>query len=122
MATDGQESMTLVLALSAVERLARPAEAVADAGRWSRHVGVAGDDRSAVTDAVERAAADPDFVSGESGLVGALSAVRQRFPTDRHVFVSADDADRPTARALGWEFLTVAEAAERAGWELASDE
>lgn len=116
MAEDG--SMTLVLALSAVRELADPAAAVADAREWSRHVGVVGDEMSTVTETVERAGADPDFVSGEAGMAGSLSAVRQRFATDRHVFVSGDDGERATAQALGWEYLSLEDAAAKADWAL----
>lgn len=118
MAHGGDESMTLVLALSAVQRLGDPAAAIADASEWSRHVGVVGDDRPAVIDAVERAAADPDFVSGEAGMAGSLSAVRQRFATDRHVFVSAVERERATAQALGWEYLSLADAVAKADWDV----
>lgn len=122
MAAETGESMTLVLSLGAVERLERPADAIADARRWSRHVGVVGDDPSSLTAAIEGTGAEPDFVSGEGGKVGSLSAIRQRFPTERHVFVSPVEADGQTARALGWEFLPLGEAAEKAGWELAPGE
>ena len=122
MADERDESMTLAFALSALERLERPAAAVADASRWSRHVGVVGDDASELTDAIERADADPDFVSGEAGTAGSLSAIRQRFSTDRHVFVGADESDRSVAQALGWEYLPLEDAAAKAEWPLADDE
>lgn len=122
MAAEGNGSMTLAFALSAVERLERPAEAIADASRWSRHVGVVGDDLSELTATIESADAEPDFVSGEAGTAGSLSAIRQRFSTDRHVFVSADEGERPTAQALGWEYLPLADAAAKAEWPLAPDE
>jgi hypothetical protein len=113
--------MTLVFALSAVERLARPAEAIDDASRWSRHVGVVADDRSELVATIERADADPDFVSGDAETAGSLLAIRQQFSTDRHVFVSADETERPTARALGWEYLPVQEAAAKAEWPLVDE-
>ena len=122
MAGERGESMTLVFALSAVERLERPADAVADASRWSRHVGVVGDDASELTATIERTDADPDFVSGESGTAGSLSAIRQRFSTDRHVFVGSDETDRSVAQALGWEYLPLEDAAAKAEWPLADDE
>lgn len=115
-------SMTLVFALSALQRLARPADAVAAASRWSERVGVVGDDETAVTGVVERTGADPDFVSGEAGMAASLSAVRQRFATDRHVFVSGDDSERATAQALGWECLTLEDAAAEAEWPLDDEE
>lgn len=112
--------MTLVFSLAALERLARPADAIADAQRWSRHVGVVADDASRLRATIEEAGAEPDVVSGEGGKAGSLSAIRQRFPTERHVFLSTVEADGQMARALGWEFLPLSEAAEKAGWELAS--
>lgn len=122
MAGHGTESMTLVLAVSALERLADPAAAIEDAGRWSEHVGVVGDDYAALTTAIERAGADPDFISGDAEKAGSLASVRQRFTTDRHVYVSADADERPTVTALGWEFLLVDEAAENADWALVDEE
>lgn len=121
MAGESTGTMTLVLALSAVNRLTNPAEAIQDAGRWSDHVGIVGDDYGQLTAAIERAGADPDFVSGEAEKAGSLASVRQRFATDRHVYVSADDAERPTVTALGWEFLSIAEAAESADWSLVDE-
>lgn len=113
--------MTLVLALSAIERLENPADAIADASQWSRHVGVVADDSSHLTTTVENADAEPDFVSGEAGTAGSLSAIRQRFSTDRHVFVSVDATERQTAQALGWEYLPLEEAATKADWPLVVD-
>lgn len=119
MADAGGESMTLVLGLSALAELASPADALDDAARWSSHVGVVGDDPSVVRSTLERMGANPDFVSGSGGTSGSLSAVRQQFATDRHVFVSVDESARATARALGWESLTLQEAARKAEWPLA---
>lgn len=112
---DGE--MTLAFHRAALERLARPADAVADARRWSDHVGVVDD--APVADAAVVEAVEPDFVSGEGGTAGSLAAVRQQFPSDRHVFVGATESDRNTAQALGWEYLPVERAAEKAGWPLA---
>ncbi|MFC4439106.1 MULTISPECIES: DUF7124 domain-containing protein [Natrialbaceae] len=112
--------LTLVFTVAAVERLANPPVAVADARGWSTSVGVVGDgEPDAVTDAVERADVDPDFVSGAKGTAGSLAAVRQRLSTDRYVVVGSDDEVRRTAQALGWEYLPLEEAAAKAGWELA---
>lgn len=113
--------MTLVFALPALERLAEPAEVVADARRWSDHVGVAGDAPSTeLTAAVDRLGLDPDFVS-RVGTAGSLAAIRQRFATERHVFVGTSDDDRGISEALGWEYLPVGDAAAKAGWTLADD-
>ena len=119
----GRGEMTLVITAAALERLADSAAVVADARQWSARVGIVGDDASeAVTTVVERAGADPDFVSGRKGTAGSLAAVRQRFPTDRYVVVGTDDAVRTTAQALGWEYLPIEEAAENAEWALEDPE
>lgn len=122
MADASGDSMTLVLDLSALGRLASPAEAIDDAACWSSHIGVVGDDPSVVRSTLERVGAEPDFVSGSGGTSGSLSAVRQQFATDRHVFVSVDESARATARALGWESLTLEEAARKAEWPLGGDD
>lgn len=115
----GRGEMTLVFTAAAVGRLAEPSAAVDDARRWSERVGVVADDAPGeVRSALERAGVEPDFVSGEKGTTGSLAAVRQRFPTDRYVVVGTDDGVRATAGALGWEYLSVEEAAEKAGWRL----
>lgn len=114
--------MTLMVERSALERLEDPAAALADAARWSTYLGVVSEDPEAVRSFVERVNADPDFVSGTGGTAGALSAIRQRFATERHVFVSLDESARATARALGWEGLPLAEAARKAEWTLERDD
>lgn len=114
------ETMTLLLSVPALEALAAPAAAIDDARRWSDYVGVVGNDEAAaesVESFVDGLKADPDFVAGAA--VGSLAAVRQRFRTDRHVVVGTSDADRDVAAALGWEYLTVEEAAAKAEWSLA---
>jgi hypothetical protein len=119
MAEIGGGEMTLVFGLSALGRLREPAASVADARRWSEYVGVAGDPSSGnLTAAVERAGVEPDFISDETGLTGSLAAIRQRFTTDRHVFLGSSGDERGISEALGWEYLPVEEAAERAGWAL----
>lgn len=111
------ETMTLLLSVAAVERLAAPAAAIEDARQWSDYVGVVGND-AAATESVETYVdgleADPDFVAGAA--IGSLAAVRQRFRTDRHVVVGTSDADRDVAAALGWEYLPLETAAEKAEW------
>lgn len=112
--------MTLVFSLAALCGLERPADAVADAGQWSEHVGVVSDAGSGIEDAVERLGASPDFVAGQAEISGSLAAIRQRFGTDRHVFVATTAPERATARALGWETLSLDEAADAADWPTAA--
>lgn len=120
MADGGRGDMTLVVALGALQRLARPAEAVAAARNWSEYVGVAADQSAeSMKEYLDANGVDPDFLSATDRKAGSLAAFRQRFPTDRHVFVGASETDRQTAQALGWEYLPVDEAAEKAEWPLA---
>lgn len=117
----GREEMTLVIDLSALNRLGDPAEAVAAAHKWSENVGLVSDrSADAVREAVDSKNVECDFVSAKDEKTGSLAAVRQRFPTERHVFIGTSDDDRQTAEALGWEYLPVEEAAEKAEWPLAS--
>lgn len=111
--------MTLAITVAALKRFAEPRTVVVDARQWSTRVGVVGDDApDEVTNTLERARVDPDFVSGQKGTTGSLAAIRQRFPTDRYVVVGTDDEVRTTAQALGWEYLSIEDAAEKANWEL----
>ena len=122
MAEGGTNGMTLVFALPAIERFVRPGKVIDDAHRWSRHLGVVGNEApDEVGATIDRTGIDPDFVSGKGGTAGGLAAIRQRFPTDRHVIIGTSDEDRRTAQALGWEYLSVEAAAEKAGWELVDD-
>lgn len=120
MSVAGDGTMTLVVTVSAVQRLADPGEAIAEAKRWSEHVAVVGDDIGSVDDTravVDDLDVEPDIVAGAVG--GGLADLRQRLRTDRHVFVGTTDQQRAIATALGWEYLTVDDAAEAAGWPLA---
>lgn len=118
----GDGDLTLAIGLGALQRLASPADVVADAHRWSTNVGVTTDRPVESTQALlDEYGVDCDFVSGSGGQSGSLAAVRQRYPSDRYVFVGADESERRTAQALGWESLPVAEAAAKADWELAEE-
>lgn len=119
----GRDELTLVIGLAALQRLARPAEAVADARRWSGRVGVASDRPvGSIRDVLDERDVECDFVSGSGGRTGSLAAVRQQFRSERHVFVGTDDRERQTAQALGWEYLPIEEAAAKADWALVDDE
>lgn len=115
------EEMTLVIHLAALRRLSDPGAAVEDATRWSAGVGAAADDYEELVAFLDREGIDPEFVTGERGLIGGLVAVRQRVTTDRHVFVGATDEARANASAVGWEYVDIAEAAEKAEWGLEPD-
>lgn len=122
MATGGGE-MTLVFAFPVLERLANPDDAVEGSKAWSDYVGVVADMEPPELKAnLEQTGAEPDFVSGEFGSAGSIAAIRQRFASDRHVFVGTTDEHQNIAEALGWEYLSVEQAAEKAGWALVDPE
>lgn len=118
--SDGDETdMTLVFELATLERLEHPATAVSDAREWSERIGIVSDGSpEGIVTFVDRHGVHADFTSGKGSVAGSLAVARQRFPTDRHVFVGTDGADRELAQSLGWEYLDVGEAAEKAGWQV----
>jgi hypothetical protein len=117
-AGDGGE-LTLAFSLPAIERLDDPAAAFEDARRWSRFVGVVDDDRDAVEAAVAEHGLRQDFDLGDRDRWLAMEGIREATHTPRHVHVGATERDRRVATRLGWEFVHVTEAAEKADWALA---
>lgn len=120
MANGGGGEMTLVFAFSALERLVGPAEAVESSKGWSDYVGVVADvEPPELKERLEQTGAEPDFVSGKRGTAGSIAAIRQRFPSDRHVFIGTTEEHENVAQALGWEYLPIEEAASDAEWQMA---
>jgi len=108
--------LTLAFDLAALRRVADPAAAVADARRWSEHVGVVTDRPPYVlTKFTREHAVENDFPPEPAAAAETLDHMRTHHDTERYVFVVPDDA---TPTAEGWEPLPLSEAVERAGWEL----
>jgi hypothetical protein len=121
MSPEGSTDMTLVFRAAALAELSDPPAAVEDANRWTRYVGIVADESpTALLAELDRRDVAVDFVGEDP--IADLASVRQRFPTERHVFVGRSDEDRRTARSLGLEFLPLSEAAEKAGWPRHSKE
>ncbi|MFC7167598.1 DUF7124 domain-containing protein [Halospeciosus flavus] len=119
----GSGDMTLAFELSALQSLAKPGTAFADARQWTEYVGVVSDEPTyVVTNFTRKRRIRQDFFSGPKGKRESLSSVKQQFDTERHVFVGTDEEDEELAEQVGWEFLDVEDAAEAAGWELGSPE
>lgn len=112
------ETLVVVFVRAALDRLADPAAAVADARSWSHRVGVVDDDPRAARARLDDAGVDPDFVAGAAGVTASLPAIRQRLPADRHLLIGTDADTQEMAEARGWDHLPVAVAADKAGWEL----
>lgn len=108
--------LTLAFDLAALRRVTDPAGTVADARRWSEHVGVVTDRPPYVlTKFTREHAIENDFPPEPAPAAETLEHMRTHHDTERYVFVVPDDAP-PTAE--GWERLPLSEAAERADWEL----
>jgi hypothetical protein len=110
--------MTLAFELSALQALAEPGTAFADARPWTRSAGVvsAEEPTHVLTNYTRKRRIREDFFSGPDGVTDALESVRAEFESDRFVMIGTDEADRERAEAAGWEYLPVEEAADAAGW------
>lgn len=110
--------MTLAFELSALQALAEPGTAFADARQWTRYAGVvsAEEPTHVLTNYTRKRRIREDFFSGPDGVTDALESVRAEFESDRFVMIGTDEADRERAEAAGWEYLPVEEAADAAGW------
>ena len=122
MRSDGGGTMTLAFSVSAIERLADPRSAFEDARAWTEYVGVVDDDRDEVARVVEAYDLRQDFDLGDRDRWLAMEGIRETTRTPRHVYVGSTDRDRRVATQLDWEFVSVGEAAEKAGWTLSGEE
>lgn len=115
--------MTLAFELEALKGLADPEAVFNSARQWTEYVGVVSDDPTyVVTNFTRKHRVRQDFFSGPRDKAESLANVRKQFDTDRHVFVGVDEDDRAIAEEHDWEYLSLAEAAEAADWELGDPE
>ena len=116
------DDMTMALTYEAATRLAHPATAFAEAGRWADWVGIVGDVGAPVINKFQRDnGVDADFFNGSGTGPGERLAEidrRSMFFAERMVVVGVEGRDEPIARAADWEFVPLSRAAEKAGWEL----
>ncbi|WP_418286606.1 DUF7124 domain-containing protein [Halorubrum sp. DTA46] len=110
--------VTLVFSLGAARTLADPAGVFADAREWSRYVGVVANEADDVASFLRRHGLENDYALRKWDKWGTLGDIHAEAGTPRHVFVGTTGSDRRLATAIGFEFLTIREAAEKAGWEL----
>jgi hypothetical protein len=116
---DSGGTMTLAFELEALKRLADPNAVFDDARKWTEYVGVLSDQPTyVVTNFTRKRRIRQDFFSGPRGVDESLENVYDQFDTDRHVFVGTTTEDRNAAENADWEYLSVEEAAEFAGWDL----
>ena len=123
MDSGGSTDMTLAFELAALQSLADPNAVFNSARQWTEYVGVVSEKPTyVVTNFTRKHRVRQDFFSGPRGVTESLENIKQQFDTERHVFVGTDSDDEAIAEATGWEFLDVKNAADAAGWELASDD
>jgi len=119
---DRAGEVTLVLSLGAARRLADPATAIADARAWSRHVGIVANDAGAVDRFVAETGIENDYALRNWDKWGTLGDIHEESDAPRAVFVGASSANRRVATHVGFEYVPVDEAAEKAGWGLSAPE
>lgn len=119
--SDGGE-MTLAFSLSAIERFENPVAVFEDAQNWSQHVGVVDNKFDAVERIVEEYDLQQDFDLSDRDIWLAMEGIREAAHTPRHVYVGTTAEDRRVSTQLGWEFISVTEAAEKADWTLSGEE
>ena len=123
MDSGGSSDMTLALELEALKTLADPNAVFNNARQWTEYVGVVSEKPTyVVTNFTRKHRVRQDFFSGPRGVEESLENIRSQFDTDRHVFVGVDEGDEAVAAATDWEFLHVENAADAAGWSLATPE
>ncbi|WP_435092816.1 DUF7124 domain-containing protein [Halorubrum sp. N11] len=115
---DRTGEVTLVLSLGAARRLADPAAAVADAREWSRHVGIVANDADAVKRFVRETGIQNDYALRNWDKWGTLGDIYEETDASRAVFVGSGAGNRRVATHVGFEYLPIEEAAEKAGWTL----
>ena len=122
MDSGGSSDMTLAFELEALKTLADPNAVFNNARQWTEYVGVVSEKPTyVVTNFTRKHRVRQDFFSGPRGVEESLENIKSQFDTDRHVFVGVD-ADEAVAAATDWEFLHVEDAADAAGWSLATPE
>ncbi|GAB6879774.1 hypothetical protein JCM17823_20480 [Halorubrum gandharaense] len=115
------DDMTMAFTYEAVNRLADPAFAVADARGWCDWIGIVGKVSTPAIRKFQRDnGVDLDFFGGnESGPAERLKDVTEdsMFYADRMAVVGTS-GDEWIAEEAGWEFVPLADAADGADWEI----
>ncbi|WP_367175424.1 DUF7124 domain-containing protein [Haloarcula rubripromontorii] len=117
----GIDDMTMAVTYDAARQFADPQVVFREARAWADWVGIVGDVDAFVINKFQRDhGIDADFFSG----AGQEPAERladidehSMFYAERMVLVGRPD-DEPIAERTGWEFVSLADAAEKADWDL----
>ncbi len=114
-------SLTLAFDITAVRALTDPRAVFRDARRWSTHLGIVGDDPTAL-EAVERQfGIQQDYRLDALDKQSTLSKLKWETHTERYVYIGTTPAHQELADYVGWEYRTIEEAARQAEWQLMSE-
>ncbi|KZX49383.1 hypothetical protein [Haloarcula sp. K1] len=120
----GIDDMTMAVTYDAARQFADPQLVFREARAWADWVGIVGDVEAFVINKFQRDhGIDADFFSGagqEPAERLADIGEHSMFYAERMVLVGRPD-DEPIADRTGWEFIPLADAAEKAEWELADE-
>jgi hypothetical protein len=118
------DEITLAFELAALQRLVDPAAVITDTMYWTDHMGIVSNEQTHV---VRKYARDwgfnPDFFPGPRSKRESLPGIKNQpeHSADRYILVSVDDDLQAFAEKYGWEFHPLEEAAETAGWTVATE-
>ena len=117
----GIDDMTMAVTYDAARQFADPQLVFREARAWADWVGIVGDVEAFVINKFQRDhGIDADFFSGAGQEPAERLAdidTHSMFYAERMVLVGRPD-DKPIAERTGWEFIPLADAAEKADWDL----
>ena len=118
----GADDMTMAFTYGAATRLADFGRVAADASGWADWLGIVGDAPAHVLNKFQRDRnVDLDFFNGSARGPGERLAAIDRhsmFYAERMVVVGIEGEDEEVAARADWEFVPLADAAEKAGWDV----
>ncbi len=114
-------SLTLAFDITALEALTDPRAVFQDARRWTTHLGIVGDDATALESVERRFRIHQDYRLDALDKQSTLSKLKWETQTARYVYIGTTPAHRELADYVGWEYRPVEEAAQQAEWRLMSE-
>lgn len=112
-------TITLAFDLSALNVLHSPRDVITGSYAWADNIGILTDEPiDEVIDFKRGYRVQTDFTSGARTLSDSISDTFRMIATDRHIYVGTAESHREVAEMNNWEYLSVGQAAESAGWNV----